>query len=362
MQYTEKKSTQKKDESRLEVIVPVKQLKSIVNKLLLKANLVEKHAELVTDCLVEADMCGVSTHGVAILPSHINRIKNGGYNLTPEFKEIREGGAFAVIDSDNSIGFLSAIHCMEYAIEASSKTGIFNVFSINCNTYGAAFYYPLLAVKKGLIGISFCNSPAAMAPWGGLDKLFGTNPFAIGIPCKNANPIVIDMSMSKVAKSKINEARKNNEQIPIDWALDEEGKPTIDPIEAIKGLVLPMGNHKGYNLTLAIDILAGALSGASFLNNVGRFYTEDNKCMNVGQTFIAIDPVQIYGDGFYELMDQYVNKIKNSKSLNNESVRVPGDNKFRIRKENISRGIKLHVNTINDLNKCLLENGLNDRI
>jgi LDH2 family malate/lactate/ureidoglycolate dehydrogenase len=342
--------------------VSMGKLKTITYNLLIANKLPNEQAEIVADCIVESDVCGVNTHGVAVLPAHIRRLRGGGYNISPNFKVLRENVSFAVIDSDNSIGFFSAVHCMKYAMEACRQTGIFTVFSRNSNTYGSAFYYPLLAASEGLIAITYCNSPAAMAPWGGKEKMVGTNPFSIAIPCKNSDPIILDMATSKVAKSKINKAKLENEKIPLGFALDEEGIPTTDPIAAIRGLLLPMEGHKGYGIALAIDILAGVLSGASFLNNVGKFYSGNNNGMNVGQTFIAIDPIQIYGESFYECMDEYVKVVHDSKSLTTEKVRLPGDNKFRNKKNNLKLGIGLHKTTVDKLNICLSESGLKERI
>ena len=345
-----------------EIRIPIQELKNIVCELLVANHLPSEQAEVIADCFVEADACGVPTHGVAILPTHINKLRSGGYNLAPTFKVMREGGAFSVINADNAIGTVSAAYCMRYTMERCRRTGIFTVFSRNSNTYGPAFYYPLLAAQNGLIGITFCNSPAAMPAWNGKQKLLGTNPFAMVVPCKTANPIIYDTATSKVAKSKINEARIKGEQIPLGWALDEEGNPTTDPIEAIRGLVLPMGEHKGYGLALTIDILAGVLSGAAFLNNVGKFYSEDNKCMDVGQAFIAIDPVQIYGEEFYELMDDYAATVHRSPGIYEKTVRLPGDNKADKKRDSIENGVKLPMKTIEELNQCLDESGLSVRL
>lgn len=346
--------------SSFQTRIPIEKLKKIVFELLVANQLPIEQAEVVADCFVEADACGVSTHGVSVLPTHLDKLGSGGYNITPSFDIIKEGGAFAVIDADNAIGAVSATFSMKYAIKKCKQTGIFTVFSRNSNTYGPAFYYPLLAAQSNLIGITFCNSPPAMPPWNGKEKLLGTNPFSVAIPCKNNGPIIFDIATSKVAKSKINEARNRNEQIPVGWALDANGNPTTDPIEAIKGLMLPMEGHKGYGLALTIDVLSGVLSGAAFLNGVGKFYSEDNKCMNVGQTFIVIDPMQVYGEEFYDTMDAYVETIHKSPSNGKNIVSIPGDNKMKKKRESIIDGVSLSLSTVEKLNKLIEENNLSN--
>jgi len=329
-----------------QVRIAVDVLKAKVREQLVANQVPAEQAQVVADCFVEADACGVSTHGVAVLPTHINKIQKGGYNLSPSLEVLREAAGFAVIDADNGIGAVTGVHCMNYAMEKAKSAGVFTVLSRNSNTYGPAFYYPLLAAQQGLIGITFSNSPAAMPAWGGKETLFGTNPFAIAVPCQEGTPVIFDMATSKVAKSKINEARKNNQTIPLGWALDAEGQPTTDPLEAIKGLVLPMAEHKGSGLAMTIDILSGVLAGAAFLNHVGKFYSEDNKCMNAGQTFIAIDPLQVHGEDFYEVMDAYTQAIRASRSLTDETVRVPGDNKMKRKNESLANGIVFDTKTV----------------
>ena len=310
------------------MIVSIPVLKLSVSAALAAAGVPVEHAAIVADCFVTADEFGVSTHGVAILGAHLERIRHGGYNLRPEFSVLRRGVAFSVIDADNAMGPVSAVHCMRMAMSRATEAGVYSVFSRHANTYGPAFYYPLLAARQGLIGITFSNSPAAMPPVGGRDKLLGTNPFAVVVPGGEENPVILDMATSVVAKSRINEFRKRGEKIPEGWALDSDGKPTTDPEEAIKGLVLPMAGFKGYGMAMMLDVLSGVLAGAASLNAVGRFYSAENRSMNVGQTFVAIDPRLIFGEGFYGEIDEYVRKIRSARSMSeNDVIHLPGDDR-----------------------------------
>lgn len=293
----------------------------------------QDQAEIVADCFLTADSYGVTTHGGAILPSHIQRIQRGGYNLSPTFKVIRETAAFAVIDGDNAMGPVSATFCMRYAIEKCKASGVFTVFSRNNNTFGPAFYYPLLAAREGLIGIACSNSPAQMAPIGGKEKMLGTNPFSIVVPT-DGDPIILDMATSVVAKSKFKEYKLAGQALPEGWALDKNGKPTTDPDEAMQGLVLPMAGFKGYGIAMMIDILSGVLSGAAYLNKVGRFYTEDNACMNVGFQFIVLDPKQILGEEYSVVIKDFVSQLRSSKSIDGCSIILPGDDRLKYKREN----------------------------
>lgn len=286
-------------------------------------------AETVIDCFMTADEYGVSSHGMAIFNSHLERIRRGGYNLTPNFKIVRDSPAFAVIDGDNAMGPVAANYCMEYAVRRSKDVGIFTVFSRNNNTFGPAFYYPLKAAEQGLIGFICSNSPAQMAPVGGVEKMLGTNPFSVVIPVPGNDPIIIDMATSVVAKSKFKEYKELGRPLPIGWALDKNGNPTTDPDEAMQGLVLPMGGFKGYAISMLIDILAGALSGAAFLNHVGRFYSEDNNSMNIGYYMVAIDPYIVFGDDYSVVIARYIDEIRNSRTIEGMEIVLPGDDRLK---------------------------------
>ena len=209
---------------------------------------------------------------------------------------------------------------------------MFTVFSKNNNTFGPAFYYPLLAADKGYIGLIASNSPAQMAVYGGKEKMLGTNPFSVVIPVPGDDPIIIDMATSVVAKSKFKEYKEKGMQLPEGWALDEDGKPTSDPEAGICGFVQPMSGFKGIGIAMIIDILS-SLSGSAFLNQVGRFYSESKEGMNVGYYISVIDPAQIYGENYSIHIREYVKQLRNSAMINGEKIVLPGDNRIAHKNE-----------------------------
>ena len=287
-----------------------------------------EQAEVVGDCFATADEWGVTSHGASILPAHIDKVKRGGYKLHPSLKRWKQTAAFAVVDGDNGVGPVRADFCMRMAMEKAKEVGIYQVFSRNNNTMGPAFYYPLKAAEEGLIGVLFSNSPAQMAPFGGTEKMLGTNPFSAVIPVPGGDPIVIDMATSVVAKSKFKQYKAEGKPLPQGWALDTVGKPTTDPDEGMKGLVLPMAGFKGYGIAMLIDILSGMISGAAFLNHVGRFYSEDNKGMNVGFCCIAIDPHVVLGEEYDEAIKNYVPELRHSARSGEAPIALPGDDRI----------------------------------
>lgn len=302
--------------------------KDYIIRELVSASLPAEQAEVVADCFATADAYGITSHGVNVLPSHIEKIKRGGYNLNPSLSIVRESPSYALIDGDNGFGPVSASFCMSYAVERAKEVGIFQVFSKNNNTVGPAFYYPLKAAEKGCIGILFSNSPAQMAPCGGKEKMLGTNPFSAVIPVSDGNPIIIDMATSVVAKSKFKQYKEEGKKLPDGWALDENGNPTNDPEEGMKGLVLPMAGFKGYGIAMLIDLISGLVSGAAFLNKVGRFYSSDNMGMNVGFCCIAIEPRLIMGVEYDTAIKDYVSLLRNSERIGPGPICLPGDDRL----------------------------------
>lgn len=293
----------------------------------------QEHADIVGDCFATADEYGVTSHGINILPAHVDKVKRGGYNLNPSLEIVRQTAAFAIVDGDNGFGPVAADYCMKLAVKKAKDVGVFQVFSKNNNTVGPAFYYPLKAAEQGCIGILFSNSPAQMAPFGGKEKLLGTNPFSAVIPVPGGDPIIVDMATSVVAKSKFKLYKEAGKQLPDGWALDENGLPTNDPEEGIKGLVLPMAGFKGYGIAMLIDLISGLVSGAAYLNNVGRFYSTDNKCMNVGFCCIAIDPKVVMGKEFDTAIAKYVETVRNSERSGEGPICMPGDDRLAFYKK-----------------------------
>lgn len=324
-----------------------------VSEILFKAfGLNAKDAEIATNCLIEAELAGISTHGISMLPAHVKKLING-YNAKAELKIEKDTVSFSVCNAHNGIGMVSAWKCTELAIERSTKSGVHIVFCHNANTFSAAYCYAKLLVDNRKIGFVCCNSPAQMAPFNGVEKLLGTNPLAVGIPANNEEPFILDMATSAVAKSRINRALHVGEKIPFGWATDINGNPTDDPQVAVSGLILPMAGPKGYGLSMAIDIVSGLLSGAAYLDGVGRFYSKNDSCMNVGQMFVAIDPAVVYGENFFDKMDDYLHRIRSSQSSNQMPVFAPGDLNSSYKKEALQLGLEVSETLREEINILL---------
>lgn len=309
-----------------------------------------EEATIVAHNLVLTEMCGVASHGLRMVSAHADKYRSSVYQYAKPLEIEVETNAFAKINANGMCGLYSATRCMEFAIDKAKQCGMYTVFANHCNTYGAAFVYSLMAAEKGLIGITFCNTPAQMAPIGGARKMLGTNPMSYAIPVKGENPIIYDAATSIVAKSKINVAAERGDEIPIEWALDENGVPTTNAKEAQKGSVRPMAGPKGMGLAMLFDILSGVLSGAKYLDQVGRFYGS-NTSMDLGQTFIVLNPSMIYRDGFDETMREYVKNLRDSRG--DGFVTLPGDHKWQSYDRLKTEGFEINENFYDDLRKLL---------
>ena len=310
------------------------------------------------EILLDADRRGTHSHGLAVLPAYIQRIERGGFTIDGACRILHGTQSFCVVDADNQLGMLSASFCMQKAITECKKSGIYTVFCRNANTFGAASTYVKMATDHGVIGFCTSNSPSAMPASGGTRKILGTNPFAVGIPAKQQPPIIVDMATGIVAKSKINEIRKSGGSIQEGWALDANGNPTTDPQAAIDGMVLPMAGHKGYAIALVIDLLGGLLSGAGYLDHINRFYSDTPSCMNTGQCFAAIDPALIYGEGFLEAVDDYIQELKRS----GQDVRYPGERADASMRLCDDGSVELTGQTADALHVLLLQHGKQDAL
>lgn len=238
---------------------------------------------------------------------------------------------------------------MDVCLERAGEFGMHTAFVRHANTFGPAFYYVERVAKQGMIGFVCSNAPAAMPAVNGLEVMLGTNPMAFACPSQTQGNIVLDMATSIVAKSRFEMARIKGETLPEGWALDKDGKPTTDPVEAIKGFVLPMAGFKGYGIAMAIDLLSGFLSGSSYLNKVNKFYASNDRGMDVGQMFMAINPQMVYEGDFLADMDEYILRLRNSNVVDGKTIALPGDDRRANRQDALAHGITLAEETVKKL-------------
>ena len=292
-------------------------------------------AGMVADNLIDADIRGVSTHGLTRIPLYFQSIDRGLCDLKAVPEVVRSYGATAVIDAHNGMGQVSGVKAMELAIANAEKYGIGYVGVRNACHYGTAGFYAMMAERRGMIGFSTTNSGTFVAPYGGVEKRLGTNPVAVAIPARRHDPILLDMATSRVARGKLLVAMKKGVSVPPDWALDADGHVTTDAARAFAGILLPL-SYKGYGMAVVIDILAGVLSGSGF----GKMVDTPDRHPVVGSNFMALridtlcDPEEFAGH-----VDDLIDEIKAVRlDEQTERVYMPGEIEFDNERENRAKG------------------------
>lgn len=320
-----------------------RQLVRFVADLFVRSGLIPAHADRVSDCLVSANLRGVDSHGVARVPIYLLRLRKGIVNRAPEIRVEKRSAGVSLVDGDNGMGPVAGLAAVEEAAALSDQTGIAAVAVRNSNHYGIAAYYLLQLLSEARIGMTVTNAPATMAPFGGFQAFFGTNPWAIAAPAGRYPPVVLDMATSVVARGKISLAEQHGEPIPQDWALDPEGRSTTHATAALAGAMLPFAGPKGSGLALFADVFAGVLSGAAFAPHIGDLYRNLQSAQNVGHFFVVIN-VEAFMPAplFAERMEQFVEAMKSgSKAEGHDAILLPGEPEHLTSQERLREGIPL---------------------
>ncbi|CAB3391430.1 Ldh family oxidoreductase [Kyrpidia spormannii] len=320
--------------------IPARSLNGLVQSLLQGVGVPTEDAAVAAEVLVGTSLDGVDTHGITRLPVYLSRLQDRQINPAPSIARERTGASFGRVDGDNGLGQVVGAQAMEFASQMAQETGVGLVAVRRSNHFGAAGYYCAWAAQRGLVALVVTNTPPAIPPWGGRKPFFGTNPVAFGFPAPTF-PIVVDLSASAVARGHIILAAQRGEPIPADWAVDEEGRPTEDPQRALQGALLPVGGAKGYALAVAVEMMAGVITGAAVGPGVGWMYEKTGVPADVGHFLIVFDPFRFIPPDEYEqrvssLIEQ-VHGAERAAGVN--EIFLPGERRRRTREQRLKEGI-----------------------
>jgi LDH2 family malate/lactate/ureidoglycolate dehydrogenase len=309
----------------------------------------ETAAAAVAEGLVDADMRGIPSHGLMLVPMYAERIGAGSVTTATEGEVVTDLGAIAVLDAKNALGILTGDQAMALAVERARQFGIGAVAVRHAFHFGGAFRYVMAAAEAGLVGVAAANTRPLIPAPGGAKAVIGNNPLAIGVPRTvdaesggaersatagmsgaagpsgavgpssgatspaGTTPIVLDMALSEAALGKIRIAAAEGREIPPTWATDSAGVPTTDPEAAIAGLLLPAAGPKGYGLAFMVDVLTGVLSGGAFGAGVQGLYTNTEAPNDCAHFFLAIDPAAFGGaDSFAARVEELAAQVSAS--------------------------------------------------
>lgn len=319
------------------------ELKEIVIRIFLKIGVSKKVASRVVEHLVNADLVGVSSHGVMRIPQYITWIKDGTIKPNAKIKIIKETDLMVSIDARKSFGQVAAYEASKIAVVKGKSKGMGLVTVKNASHIGRLGEYAEQIVENDLICLIIANAQGAgqlVAPWGGKERRLSANPMAWGIPSGEGNsPIILDFSTSIVAEGRILIHRSMNKIIPEGWVIDFNGEPTTDPNDLYgppEGSILPMAGHKGFGLSLIIELLSGALSGGGCSRkNVDKFYNSF--------TIITIDPSQVCNYfNFLDSINGFIEYVKSSAPIKDGAqIILPNDAENENKKINSLYGIKI---------------------
>jgi LDH2 family malate/lactate/ureidoglycolate dehydrogenase len=309
------------------VAVDAQRLISAVGDILTAVGIAAADARLVAEDLVTADLEGIPSHGVMLLPMYVERIDKGSVSRASVGQVVSDRAGAIVIDAGNALGQLTARQAVKLAVERAREIGLAAVAVRNGFHFGTAGRYARMMAEQNCVGVVLSNTRPLMPPPGGAEALVGNNPIAIALPSGGEFPAEADMALSATAMGKVRLAAAAGARIPEDWAVDSEGQPTTDPAAAIKGMLLPAAGPKGFGLAFVIDLLCGGLSDGAAGAEVRPLYGDPAAPYRCAHFFLAIDAGHFpAGERFAErVRDQAMRVSRSKRGPGAERVYAPGE-------------------------------------
>lgn len=327
---------------------------SIVKESLRAVGTSKAAAEAVAETTCQAELRGISSHGLQMIPVYVERILEGGIQGNAEPTVSTGGDNIHIVDGNGCCGQLAAKRAMELVIEEVKKNRVSVVGVKNANHCGMLAYYTENISKEYSIAFMCTNTNPNVAAFGGAEKVLGTNPFSVALPWDKES-IVIDMATTSIAKGKIYEYAMKGINIPEGYALDKDGKSTTDANEALNGTLLPFGGHKGYALSILVEILAGVITGGGFSKSVFSLHSDISKQQNVGMFLMGIPIEPLMEERVYkERIKEFVSIIKGSKlAVGSNEIYMPGEIEANRREDRLRNGIEVNDDIIEKLKQII---------
>jgi LDH2 family malate/lactate/ureidoglycolate dehydrogenase len=335
---------------------PIERVKPLITRIAVKAGIPDKSAAILVDALVEADVCGTSTHGVSRLNIYVRRIQKGLIDPAAKLTyEARRPAALAV-DAANGLGQVQAVKTLDLLVPLARQHGVATATIRGSQHFGALAYYCNRMAAQDMVLLAMTNCEPSMSPWGACEAFFGTNPIGVSFPTGKGFPLKIDLATSLVARGNIIAADKAGRPIPEGWALDPDGNPTTDAAAALAGTVLAMAGHKGAALAMMVELFSGVLAGAAVGNQIGSMYKHMDRRQDVGHFFCLFDVAAFMDPSeLTRRVDEMIDRIKACRRRPGvEEILVPGESTHRKTLDNRANGIPIGDATLAEL-KTLCE-------
>jgi (2R)-3-sulfolactate dehydrogenase (NADP+) len=314
-----------------------KELVELATRALQRAGANPAMAGITARALVDAEAQGLASHGLARVAQYATHLRNGRADGDAVPVVTRAKGGAVLVDARSGLAFPACALAIEEALQRAQQFGVSFAGVTNSHHFGVAAWHLEAVGRTGMVGLAFGNSPSAMPAAGGKHPIFGTNPIAAIFPRADGEPLVIDLSLSAVARGKVMVAAKEGKPIPAGWALDRDGNPTTDAAAALTGSMLALGGAKGAMLALIVELLVTALTGAALGFEASSFFVDEGNVPRIGQAFLVIDPDALAGRATYlERVETLVTEM-----LRDQGVRLPGERRKALQAKAQREGIEI---------------------
>nr|WP_314419320.1 Ldh family oxidoreductase [uncultured Erwinia sp.] len=309
------------------VTIALDDLTHLGQRALLKLGVEVQAAADACAALMAAERAGIPSHGFARLPFYLDQLASGKLNSHAQ-TSISQRGAVINVNADSGLAFPAVQRGLDRGMALAQEFGIVSVAIGHSHHFGMAGYYVEQAARQGLVCLALSNGPAAMAPWGGNVPLYGTNPVAFASPREQGEPLVIDLSLSEVARGKIMLASQKKEAIPLGWAIDRQGNPTQDADAALAGSMAPAGGSKGAALALMVELLTAGLTGSHFGFQASSFFSAEGEPPHIAQLLLLLNPA-FFSAGYLQHTEALFRAM-----LGQPGVRLPGERRQALARQN----------------------------
>jgi (2R)-3-sulfolactate dehydrogenase (NADP+) len=316
--------------------LPIEELTQLAVRALKRAGASKAMAEATAAALVAAEMEGLSGHGLARVALYCGHLREGRADGKARPRVVRKKSGACLVDAQGGLAFLATALAVKEAVKRAQRYGVAFAGVTNSHHFGAAAYHLAPVAQAGLAGLAFSNSPPGINAWGGRRPFYGTNPIAAIFPRKERDPVVIDLSLTEILRSKVMLYAKEGRPIPLGWAVDKDGNPTTDAKAALTGSLAPIGGAKGASLALMVEVLSVALTGAAFSFENDSYFEPGGK-PRIGHAILAIDPGALAGaDSYFARLEVMISRM-----LAEDGVRLPGSRRQQAAARARAEGIEV---------------------
>jgi LDH2 family malate/lactate/ureidoglycolate dehydrogenase len=335
--------------------------RSLTRIALTEAGVPASHASDIADALVDTSLRGIDTHGLRLLPQYLDELATGVATAEPDIAVIKDRGAGLMLDADGALGILAGLTAARCAEQRARAYGVAAVGVRNSNHFGAASVYTRRLARHGLVGIAVTSAASRVAPYGGVEPLFGTNPISVAAGGQDygADEFALDMATSQVCFGEVKHRKARRRPLDNGWVTDATGCETNDPDEAYA--LSPLGGYKGQGLAMAVTLLGSVLTGTPpdwQLSQVGE--GAPGKGRGVGHLILALDPGAFAGQGDFSvgLADMLRTVRTATPAVGNQPVLAPGDPQRTHERERRRDGIALDARTADVLTVLATNHGV----